>query len=313
MRRLFLRRPVAALVVAVSLFLGVATPAVGAHSDPALIAALDEDGRYLERTETGLGATLDDVNSRGVAFAWLDQPGDAAVAVSLSDDYVEDLQEINSRYHTVVVLTSEGFAASSTIYTQQEIDAALDASFDDFRAGAAGDGVTTFSRVLTDSTADTTATTESADTSGSGSGGGIGLGTILLAIAAAGGVLLLLRGFSTRRKAKKQARIDMENDRAEIKEQLKANADRVISLGDRVIAKGDDQLITRYEEATKTYQEVSLSVDDASTAAEVDALDDRIDHAEWQFETIEAGLSGLPTPPSPQEREAAEAAAGGGR
>ena len=307
------------MVVAVAVFLGVAAPAAGAHSDPALIAALDEDGRYLERTEPGLDATLDEVNSRGVAFAWLDQAGDAAVAVSLSDDYVEDLQEIDSRYHTVVVLTSDGFAASSTIYTQQEIDAALDASFDDFRAGAAGDGMTTFNRVLTGSTADTTATTGSADTSSSGSGGGgIGLGTILLAIAAAGGVLLLLRGFSTRRKAKRQAKIDMENDRAEIKEQLKANADRVIYLGDRVIAKGDDQLITRYEEASKTYQEVSLSVDGASTAAEVDALDDRIDHAEWQFETIEAGLSGLPTPPSPREREAAAAAeaaqvAAGGR
>ncbi len=300
------------ILVAVSLFLGVAAPAAGAHSDPALIAALDDEGRYLELTEAGLDATLDDVNQRGVAFAWLDQRGDAAVAVSLADDYVEDLEEIDSRYHTVLVLTSEGFAASSTIYTQDELDSALDASFDDFRAGATADGVSTFSRVLTDSGAGTTASTGTDGSSDAG-GGGIGFGTILLGIAAVGAVFFLLRGFTRRRKAKQQAEVDMENDRAEIKEQLKANADRVISLGDRVIAKGDDELITRYEEASRTYQEVSQQVDGASTAAAVDALDDRIDHAEWQFETIEAGLDGRPTPPSPEQQAAAAEAANGGR
>ncbi|MGI9597310.1 MAG: hypothetical protein ACR2QK_14200 [Acidimicrobiales bacterium] len=284
---------------------GGAAPAAGAHSDPAIISALDEEGRYLELTESGLDGSIDEANANGVAFAWLDQGGNSAVAVSLADDYVEDLEEIGSRYRTVVVLTSEGFAASSTVYSQAELDRALDASFESFRVGAAGRGIETFSDSVSGALSGGTTATTTGESGGS-SGGGIGFGTILLGIAVLGGGFLLIRSFAKRRKAKQQAEIDMEEDRAEIKEQLKNNADRVISLGDKVIARGDRELITRYEEASKTYQDVSQGVDGASTPEEVDALDDRIDHAEWQFEVIEAELDGLPAPRSPAERRAAE-------
>ncbi len=301
-----------AFVVLTSLFtaVGLVGPAAGAHSDPALIAALDEDGRYIEVSESGIGPSIDRANADGIAFAWLEQGGDSAVAVSLADDYVEDLDEIGSRYRTVVVLTSEGFAASSTVYSQAELDDALDASFDSFRVGAAGQGLDTFGDSLRQAlSGGTTATTTDQSGGSDESGGGIGFGTILLGIAVLGGGFMLVRGFSNRRKEKRQADIDMEEDRAEIREQLKNNADRVISLGDKVIARGDQNLIRQYEEASATYQDVSQSVEGAQTAAEVDELDDRIDHAEWQFEVIEAELNGLPTPRSPAERQASEEAA----
>ncbi|MGH1493907.1 MAG: hypothetical protein ACRBK7_31690 [Acidimicrobiales bacterium] len=290
-------------------FFGLATPAAGAHSDPVIINSLNDTGRYLELTDDSLDVALDAANADGIAFAWLDQGGDSRVAESLADDFIEDLDEIGSRYRTVMVLTSEGFAASSTAFTSDQISAALDASFDSFAAGAASRGVDQFSLTLSGFlSGQTTATTtgNGAGTGGAGSGGGIGFGTIILGIAVLGGGFLMFRRFSNNRKLKRQEAIETEEDRAEIKEQLKNNADRVITLGDRVIASGNQQLIKRYEEASATYQDVSQSVDGAQTGAEVDELDDRIDHAEWQFEAIEAELSGLPIPRSPAERAAAE-------
>ncbi len=43
-----------------------------------------------------------------------------------------------------------------------------------------------------------------------------------------------------------------------------------------------------------------MGLDDAATASEIDALDDRLDRAEWQFEVIEARLDGRTPPPEPR-------------
>jgi len=126
---------------------------------------------------------------------------------------------------------------------------------------------------------------------------------VLIALVVGGG-LLVFRSARSKAKAKKQAAIDLEEDRAEIKEQLGDNADHVLNLGDRVIEADRPELITTYEEASAAYQDVSQSIDLASTAEEVDRLDDKIDRAEWQFESIEAALEGRPAPPSPEEVEA---------
>lgn len=293
-----------AVFAGLAVLIGVAAPAVGAHSDPALISALDEDGRYLEETDAAIGAAIDRANPDGIAFAWLSQNGDGRVATSLADDYVEDLRELDSRYHTVIVLTAEGFGAFSDIYTQEELDTALDASFNSFRANNPGQGLDTFVESLNGSL--TTSTTTPASSGESSSGGGLGFGSILAGFAVIGGAFFGIRAWINSRRRKKQAIVDMEEDRAEIREQLKNNADRVISLGDKVIAKGDQELISLYEEASASYQEVSLNVETASTAEEVDDLDDRIDQAEWQFEVIEARLDGRPTPPPPEDLDAPE-------
>ncbi len=295
-------RLLAPIGLAVLSCLVVAAPAAGAHADPALIAALDDSGRYLEvEADATLDEAIDRANAEGIAFAWLDQPGDSRVAVSLADDYVEDLEELGSRYRTVVVLLGDGFGATSTAYDQGSLDPALDAAFDGFRAGAVGRGLDAFTDRLVEDGAG-----QAGSAGGADSGGGIGLGTIIVGIAVIAAVFLVVRAVGNRRQQKKRAATDMEEDRAEIREQLKNNADRVISLGDRVIASGDQELITTYEEASATYQDVSLNVAGASTPAEVDALDDRIDEAEWQLEFIEAKLDGRPIPPRPSDREADE-------
>lgn len=302
-----------AMVLAFSIVLtgigGAAVPtAVAANTaDSAVVTALDRDGRYLESSDGAVEAAVDDANRDGIAFVWLDQAGDLGEAERLADDYVLGLENLGSEFHTVLVLTSDAYAAISTVYSDAEVERALDSSFQSFSSGSASRGIQAFTASLqgaalagdSGTTADQTTTTSGSQNGNGSSDGGIGFGTILLAILALGGGFLLFRSWSGRRKAKEQAAIDLEEDRIEIEEQLKNNADRVISLGDRVIASGDNALIDLYEDASQTYQQVSQSIDGTDTADGIDALDDQIDHAEWQFEVIEAKLDGRPAPPKP--------------
>lgn len=307
---------VAAIMVVVTGAL--VTPAAGAHSDPKVIAALDETGRYTEiASDPELESAVDRLNARGIAFAWLDQGGDDRVALSLAEDYVEDLDEIGSRYTTVIVLSGDGFGASSYSFIQAEMDPALDAAFNGFADTDIPTGLDAFGTSLDSATtATTTGGTSDSGTSDSGSTsdrGGPGFGSILLLLAVGGGGFLLFRRWRAGRRAAEQAAIDLEEDRAEIKEQLKNNADHVIWLGDRAIASKNSELIRIYEEASETYQQVSEQVDGAETAEVVDALDDRIDHAEWQFETIEARLEGRALPPRPTDDDDASDRSAGAR
>ncbi|MEM7324975.1 MAG: hypothetical protein AAF531_17945, partial [Actinomycetota bacterium] len=276
--------------------------------DDQVVTALDRDGRYLELTETGVDAAVDDANQLGIAFVWLDQPAEIDVTEGLADGYVLALEDVGSAYHTVLVLTLDAYAAFSTVYDDGEVDQALEASFASFSSGSASRGVDAFTASL-DAAApagQSTATTvpgQSADGAADDSGGGIGLGTILLILAVGGGGFWMFRRWRSNRRAREQAAHDLEEDKLEIEEQLKNNADRVISLGDRVIASGNKELIALYEEATEAYQDVSHRLAETDSAAAIDELDDRIDRAEWQFQVIQARLDGRPAPPEPDYRD----------
>ena len=290
-------RPFGSILLLLAVVIGGVTsnPAGATSADPVVTRALDAEGRYVEISGgSALDAAADRANAAGVAFAWFDRSGDDGVAVTLADAYVEQLQ----RYDTVLVVVANGYAASSLTRSQADLDVALDAAFDGFAEGNMGRGLDDFVTGL--NSVSPTPTSVPTDTGDGDSGGGIGIGSILLLLALIGGGFLLVRGFLGRRREREQEAADLADDRAEIEEQLKANADRVISLGDRVIAKGDRELIVMYEEASAAYQAVSQQVDEAETAAEVDELDDRIDHAEWQFEVIEAVLDGRPRPRPPE-------------
>ena len=288
--------------------LGFVSP-IGATATQATLDDIAEElettGRYVEFTlSADEEAAIDRANDRGVAFTWLSSSDEAE---PLADLLSATLDQTGSRYRTVLVLTDSGLAAWSESVALADIDDALDASFDDFRNGAVGNGIDAFVTTLSVQTT-TAATTAPSATSGS-DGGAIGLGSILLIGAVVGGGFLLFRSIRKRSKAKKEAAADLEADRAEIKEQLKDNADHVLTLGDRVIASGNAELMATYEQASAAYQDVSHSIDGATTAVEIDELDDKIDHAEWQLLSIKARLEGRPVPPSPAEVEAqAEAA-----
>ncbi len=303
-----------AVLAAVCLLLAVmglflASPA-GAQSATDIADELDATGRYLDfSADPALDAAIADANSNGIAFAWLAQSG-AGEAERLSETLLLDLDARGSRYRTVLVLMEDNFGAWSSAGETRTEDA-LDASFNSFADGAVADGVNEFTSVLrgTNTTGSATGTDAGSGDSGTGgnaSGGGLSLGTLILPLLLLGGGFFLFRGWSNKRKADRQMEADLETDRAEIKEQLRSNADRVIDLGDRVVLTDNRELQDLYEKASVTYQDVSNRIDGATTVSEVDDLDDRIDEAEWQLKSIEAQLDGKPLPPSPAELEAEE-------
>lgn len=283
--------------------------------------AIDSDGFYVD---TGVEANLTDTDwegiqtavANGIAFVSFDQTADGdengqAIATNLAS--------LSSNYDSVVVLFSDGVYSHGPDKLNQAVS--RQTTIDDFRGGNVGQGLTSIVDFVggdipagdtTDQTtapADASAPASSSETpqatSSDSSGGGIPWLWLILAAVA---TFFFVRWRSAKAKAKKLLTADMETDRAEIKEQLKDNADQVITLGDSVIASRDQELIDLYDKASRTYQEVSQSVDEASTPEAVDALDDRIDEAEWELEVIQARLNGTPIPTSPAVLEAQEAA-----
>lgn len=283
--------------------------------------AIDNDGYYVD---PGVEANLTDsdwegirsANANGIAFVSFDQEADGDAN---GKAIAANLVSLSQNYDAIVVLFSDGVYSEGPGDLNQA--ASRQATIDAFRAGNVGAGLTSIVDFVGgdipagDATAQTTApadssapasSDETAQATDSGSsGGGIPWLWIILAAVA---TFFFVRWRSAKAKAKKLLVADMEVDRAEIKEQLKDNADKVITLGDSVITSQDQELIDLYDKASRTYQEVSQSVDEASTPEAVDALDDRIDEAEWEFDVIQARLNGTPIPISPAELEAKEAA-----
>lgn len=310
-------------------FVGVAS----AQSTDSIVDAIEQDGSYVEGDRTPeLDRAIQTANDNGIAYVQLDRDAAEGEVLELADDLLAQLFERQAGYGTVLVLAQNDYAATND-GIQSRLDAALNAAFEGFSTERPATGLSDFTESLYGVTADNSSpqSTQQTDTSlaaadeqtaeqtdgttspapdpTESSGGGIGLGSILLFGALVFGGFWLFRRWRNGKAAQEKQDAETEIDRQEIKEQLRSNADRVIDLGDQVITNGDPELIARYEEASQTYQDVSSRIDAATTGDEVDALDDRIDHAEWQFETIEARLQNRPEPESPAEIEArAEAA-----
>ena len=286
-------------------------------TDTATIAAeVDRTGQFLEpSSDSTIDAAIARANAQGIGFVWLRSDDDAEL---LALDILGSMEDAGSRYSTVLVLTNTGVWGQST---RLDPAAAGSAALEAFSRGAVAEGIDTFTSTLTGTTASETTPTSTggaADASSDSASGGIG--AWFWGIVAAIGAFFGIRFLANKRRTKKAEAESLELDRVEIREQLRNNADRVIDLGDKVIASGDQQLIRTYEQASRTYQDVSSEIENASTIAEVDQLDDKIDHAEWQFEVIEATLEGRPPPaaPSPDADDArdgpsSEPAANGSR
>lgn len=261
----------------------------------AVAGELDAEGRYLELdADADLRSSIDNANDSGIAFVWLDTPdadqGDAA-------DLMDELDALDSSFRTVLLLSRNGVWAQSVV--TDPTAAALDA-LPLFAAGRYSEGVDVFVRTLNTTSSGAGSTSNTGDANGSGSGGGLNWLWILLLI---GVVFFGFRYVIGKRRDRRAEAELIEIDRAEIAEQLKDNADRVIDLGDAVIAGKDDELIRIYEEASAAYQTVSTELAAASSVEAINRLDEKIDHAEWQFELIEARLAGRPVPAEPDSDE----------
>ncbi len=321
------------LVISILLLLGLgvggsaASAQISADEEPPdfpeiseIVATINVTGRYVDPAAIGddsdVDAAITRANAAGIAVMLADPALNLEVITPLID---EQMRASGSDYTAILSLTPMQIAAEVADLSSLELNEAFDAFEEGFVTGGDAGAIDAFTDSVTgadgitsgglDSNTDSgtdTSTDSSTDdgtaTSESDSSGGFPwFWSILAAVAGFFGI----RYFSNKRKRKAAEQAAIEVDRSEIAEQLRNNADRVIDLGDPVIATGDASLISLYEDASTTYQEVSLALPKATTAAEIDALDDRIDEAEWQFEVIAARLAGEPEPPSPAERERA--------
>lgn len=306
----------------------VSAQTTATESITAIVDEIESTGRFIDPAALPLGegveAAIDRANAAGLAVAIPDPATNAeALAPALNDAMIEN----ESRYTAIFVMTPLFIAAEVDGISDIELNEAFDASdagylvsgdagaIDGFVASinggelpstadsAAGADGAASTNPETDANAPTnTAPSNTAPANETSSGGGFPwIWAIVASIAGFFGI----RYFSNKRKRTAAEQAAIEVDRDEIAEQLRNNADRVIDLGDPVIASRNPELIAMYEEASTTYQEVSIALPEAKTAIEIDALDDRIDNAEWQLEVIAARLADQPEPPSPAERERA--------
>ncbi|MDA3038204.1 MAG: hypothetical protein O3C27_01520, partial [Actinomycetota bacterium] len=264
-----------------------------AQTAPSLTELVDEverTGRYLEQaTDRSITTAIDRANEQGIAVVWIVGNDTEATA----KDVLSVLDGTRSSYRTVVVIGDSTYWAESTVY---DAASAAELMVPDLAAGRVADAIDAFTAAVGGNPATSDSGSGASGSDGAGSGGGVPWIPVLL-VAAAG--FFAFRFFAGRRKAKRIERNLIEIDRAEIAEQLKNNADRVIVLGDQVIARKDAELIRIYEEASAAYQEVSTELEHASTVEQINLLDDKIDKAEWQFEVIEARIEGRTPPAAP--------------
>ncbi len=307
-------RPLLALSLTFALVVASAG-AAAAQSAGEIVDDIEQSGFHSsDAVESDLAAAIDRANDANVAFVRLNRSGGGEEAARVAGAVWDELDARGSQYRLVLVLIDDGYYIEAPVgFDAATLEEADLAALSGFSAGLDAEGLDAFTSRITAGVSgsssgsandSTTATTTGSSGSAGESGGGIGIGSLLLPLIVIGGGFLLFRSWRGRRQADQAMKIEIENDRAEIKEQLRNNADRVIDLGDRVVLSENRELIDAYDEASRTYQDVSHEIDGASTVEQVDALDDRIDHAEWQFEMIEAKLDGRPVPPSPAEIEA---------
>ncbi len=299
---------VLAVPVALLALFGLAQPA-GAQEEGAVADAVARTGYYVELGSdvdanqlSDLVDELSDDNITSVGFVSLgaDPPSEVT-------DFAEEVTgQVAGRggIDTIVVVTPDNVGAFSTLLTDSRVQEALSGTealstigiFDQFARRAGTD-------LVSSGDSSTTQTTSTAATNpSSGGGGGSFLLILILVVVAGVGLWLFMR----RRRKKADLVNEIEQDRAEIQAQLATSADLVLKLADQVTL-ADAQTQTMFEEASRTFQAVSTQLEAANTAHQIDALDDQIDVAEWQLQTVDARVSGHPEPEDPrvvQQREA---------
>ncbi len=292
-------------------------PAAYAQRVSEIADDIEADGYYSDfPLNDSERASISRANEKAIAFLELDQDGEQE-AEQLAERLLQEFATHDSRYDTIIVLFQDAIFVDSLTHSSDVLERSVNPGNIDFENDSLHDLIDAVSSPFPTSDRTTSRTDNDLGNSSQGlddsstpeevnsatSSGGFKLRYILVPLLLLGGVFWVFASRRRKKKAAQRQAADMAADKAEIRQQLQDNSDRVIELGDQVIASKNSELQGLYEQASQSYQQVSLEIDAAATPAQVDALDDKIDTAQWQFETIEARLAGQPDPPSPQEIE----------
>lgn len=294
------RFALALAVLAVCLTPGIAAAATA----DAVSRALQEAPVFVERgagVDRGAAAdAVDDVRTdhgvdlRFAALATAPPVGEESMAQRLAQRLPNDI---------VVVLSPEGFGYWSTTYDPAALDEAADAAFDAFRDGDVPAGIRQFGAAVADFGQDLP-DEDFGDGDGglveSPGGGGFPVLAVVVLVLLGAGAVALFRGSRTTRVATEQRLAEAQ---AEVRRQVDALAERILSLSDRVTL-GPPEAQEAYAKATADFQQASQGLAAATTEGELTGLNDELDGARWQLEVATALLDGKPPPQMPAQHEA---------
>lgn len=228
-----------------------------------------------------------------------DEPAGGATA------YAEEVLNLAPSVDDVIVVTPQEFGAVSAVVPT--IDAALVAASAGFERGGDAGLVAAYASIRYDATLDGADVIAGAD-------GDIAtpptppstlwvVGFILLVLLVSGGIaVLMLRGF---RKAKDEEVVDLARD--EVREDLTAMADTLLDL-DAEVSLADETTRERWAVASEIYTSAQDRLEQLDDLDALRDLDEEVELARWQLETIQSDLRGTTPPerPAPKPRPAVE-------
>lgn len=288
----------AALVVASPLVALAATP------DEVATAVLDtglwlDPGVSISNAEASAAVTR--VRSDGERFmlaVLADDPSGGATAFA---DAVFDRLDIDGLL-LVVTPSEAGFAGNNSLYSPDDVDAALNAAFD-----AGGDDATlvaAFAAALVGEpvVAGTEVPVTVAEPVPATSSGGGGGGVLLLVVVVIGvGGFLWFR--SRKKKASEDVTASLDEARAELRSQLGEVANDVLDLEERVRVAEISEASSHYQAASAAFAEASDRIDAAASFNDLEDIANDLDDAAWRLDAAEALVEGRPVPAKPTREE----------
>jgi|GEM_PF-1254780 len=307
----------AILTVALLLPLVVTAPALAADAEDVATEVAD-NGIYVEVGTSASSARVSDVvaevraaGERLSVVVLADEP--AGGATTFADAVFDRLGE-----GVVVVVTplSVGWSGNTEVFTDTDIETALDASLD---GQTDTEVIELFAENLLGVPVPGGTTVQdsgqpAAEPATTSSGGGGGSGWIwLLLIAGAVGVFFIWR---SRRNRATGLRLDprLAEAKQSVQRQIDALANDIIDMEEEVRLADNQPADDFYEQAGQTYGEVTDAFATANTPETLLELSNRLDLAIWQLDSAEAILDGKPAPPRPEPKRlpTPEASAPGG-
>ncbi|MGH8925806.1 MAG: hypothetical protein ACRDWA_14410 [Acidimicrobiia bacterium] len=233
--------------------------------------------------EEGIDASVDELERLvdrfdDIYFVALESESDAD---ALADDLLDRFGS-----GTVVVLTPSEIGAVSTVYDDDQIDAALDET-----VGSSG------STYLEDFSEFAGALTGVVDSSSEG--GGFSLVPVLVVVGIVGLVgFFIWRGSAERKQAKEKL---FAEAREEIRQQMDVIANEIVDLADDPRVASNETATNHYRQASETFRQAESRLAAASTLDQLEDLSDDLDRARWQLDASNALVEGRPLPPEPTE------------
>lgn len=273
-------RRLLALVAASSLLIA-ATP-------DETIASLEATGSYIEDGSGASEQTVSDAVFDGRAaggrlyvVVLAEEPPSGATTFA---DSTLDLLGVEG-YVFVVAPETVGYAAIESVWSADELDAAVDASLE---GGTDDDVVALFVDSLT-----------SGSTSGSTAdspGGGISVIWVLVIGALVVGFVM----FMSRRSRARRTRDRMSEVRGMAAEKLDEVANDILEMEDEVSVSTDSGVKSHYEKASVLYSTAIEENQRAGTVREMMDVSEKLDLAIWELDCAEAILDGKSPPPKPE-------------